>query len=215
MLDVLAFKATDVPAKNLVTNGNFSNGTAGYSSFGATISAADNILSVTGTGAFLSAQTWFNNPEYVSGDMFYARVRVRVTNNIASQVRLVSYPSQSLSRTIATPAENEWIDISAQGTYSYSGSISDTRLMVITTYPTAGDAAGKVTEVQYVLLLNLTQIFGAGNEPTREQMDELLAQFPNSWFNGVGNLFNAKHFMTMYFKKITELETAIAALGGS
>ena len=32
--------------------------------------------------------------------------------------------------------------------------------------------------------LNLTQIFGAGNEPTKEEMDKLLSVYPNSWFNG-------------------------------
>ena len=64
------------------------------------------------------------------------------------------------------------------------------------------------------VLINLTKEFGKGNEPTTEQMDALLEIFPNSWFYGTKNIFNAKHFMKMYFKKINELENAITTLGG-
>jgi hypothetical protein len=50
-------------------------------------------------------------------------------------------------------------------------------------------------EVQYVVVLNLTATFGAGNEPTVEQMDKILARFPNNWFDGTKNLFLAKWAM--------------------
>ncbi len=30
----------------------------------------------------------------------------------------------------------------------------------------------------------MTTTFGAGNEPSKEQMDEILKQFPDSWFDG-------------------------------
>lgn len=63
--------------------------------------------------------------------------------------------------------------------------------------------------------MNLTELFGIGNEPSEEQMEEILSQFPDSWFDETKNLFNAKHFMKLYFKKMTELENAITTLGGS
>lgn len=214
MLDVLAFKATDVPAKNLISNGNFGNGTAGFSGFNATISAANNTLTVTGTGAGSSVQAWFNNPQWINGQVYYARVRARVLNDQASSLRLASYPSSSLDAVRNSPTENEWYTLSARASYAGATSGSGTRLQIYTIYPSPAAAAGQVTEVQYMLLINLTQVFGAGNEPSREQMDELLAQFPNSWFDGARNLFNARHFMSMYFEKIRELENAITALGG-
>ena len=43
---------------------------------------------------------------------------------------------------------------------------------------------GKITHLDNVVLIDLTAAFGAGNEPTKEQMDAMLSQFPNSYFNG-------------------------------
>ena len=44
--------------------------------------------------------------------------------------------------------------------------------------------AGATTKYKNILVINLTTTFGAGNEPTKEQMDQIMEQFPNSWFNG-------------------------------
>lgn len=38
----------------------------------------------------------------------------------------------------------------------------------------------------------VTATFDVGNEPTVTQIDRLLTQFPNSWFDGTQNLFLAK-----------------------
>lgn len=65
------------------------------------------------------------------------------------------------------------------------------------------------------LTINLTQTFGAGNEPTTKQMDELLSQFDDGWFDGTKNVFNAEHILKMYFNKTKELDNAITSLGGS
>jgi len=46
------------------------------------------------------------------------------------------------------------------------------------------------------IVINLTATFGAGNEPTVEQMDEIMSKFPNSWFDGTKNLFRAKEALT-------------------
>jgi len=65
------------------------------------------------------------------------------------------------------------------------------------------------------LLINLTKTFGKGNEPTTKQMDELLSQFDDGWFDGTKNVFNAEHMLKMYFNKTKELDNAITSLGGS
>ena len=46
------------------------------------------------------------------------------------------------------------------------------------------------TEVQakYILLLDLTAVFGSGNEPTAAVMDAYLARWANGWFDGTVNL---------------------------
>lgn len=57
-------------------------------------------------------------------------------------------------------------------------------------------------EVKDVVGINLTKIFGAGNEPTKEQMDALLAQYPNSWFDGTVNLAENKKFVTFLLNQL-------------
>ncbi|WP_174614714.1 hypothetical protein [Virgibacillus ihumii] len=80
--------------------------------------------------------------------------------------------------------------------------------------PTYGSDSGISVAMDSAIYIDLTRVFGTGNEPTAEQMDALLEQFDKSWFDGTKNLFDAQHFMYMYFRKITELENAITALGG-
>ena len=43
---------------------------------------------------------------------------------------------------------------------------------------------GDTVKFRNILAIDLTTAFGAGNEPTKEQMDAILSQFPNSYFNG-------------------------------
>jgi hypothetical protein len=52
-------------------------------------------------------------------------------------------------------------------------------------------------EVQYVFVLDLTTIFGSGNEPSAKEVDVMLAKFTNSWFDGTVNPFlNLKEALT-------------------
>src|SRR5690606_27111425 len=36
-----------------------------------------------------------------------------------------------------------------------------------------------------LIAINLTEVFGAGNEPTLEEMDLLISKIPSNWFEGV------------------------------
>lgn len=51
------------------------------------------------------------------------------------------------------------------------------------------------------LMIDLTETFGVGNEPTQAQMDRLLTQFPNSWFDGTKNLFLARWALNELFRQ--------------
>ena len=41
-----------------------------------------------------------------------------------------------------------------------------------------------LSENRDYIAINLTETFGAGNEPTKEEMDELIKLIPNQWFDG-------------------------------
>ena len=38
-------------------------------------------------------------------------------------------------------------------------------------------------QIKDVSVVNLTDTFGAGNEPTKAQMDTIMSGYPNGWFN--------------------------------
>lgn len=177
-----ASTSNEFPATNLVSNGNFSNGTTGWTPQNSTLSAAANTLSIVGNGGspFVTGLTPIGNK--IVGHKYYYRVRARVTNAVSTNLGITG---DAVIKFQANPVQNQWYDIKAvhTATTTYSSLLLQHR------YADAATANGKVAEIQYALVLNLTQIFGAGNEPTETEMDEILAKFPNNWFGGtVGTL---------------------------
>ena len=65
-----------------------------------------------------------------------------------------------------------------------------------------------------VLMLDLTEIFGVDNEPTKEEMDTLVNLIPNSWWDGTLKP-TQKQLITWLLNLIRENRNAIIALGGS
>lgn len=61
-------------------------------------------------------------------------------------------------------------------------------------YGTQGvdDEGNKMVNFENVFIIDLTATFGDGNEPTVSQIDRLLAQFPDSWFEGTQNIYLAR-----------------------
>lgn len=211
MLDLLAFKATDVPTTNLIYNGDFSKGLVGWTpSYNSILDVTDNKITVeTGTAAYPGALTTISGISV--GDVAYISAEFNSDNfDDVHRVRIQS-PSSNWTNVVAE-ADNyktgEWQKIS--NTFVSAG--NNTTLKI--GFETRNISAKPSVKFKNVLLINLTQTFGAGNEPSAKQMDMLLEQFPNSWFDDTKNLFNAKEFLNIYHKKITELENAITALGG-
>ena len=65
-----------------------------------------------------------------------------------------------------------------------------------------------------LLLVNLTSIFGAGNEPTKEEMDTLVGILGVQYFEGEITL-TQKQIMNWQLKMIRQNRNAIIALGGT
>lgn len=183
---------TALMGTNLVTNGDFSNGTTGWSNDGASLSVSNNTLSASGSGASANPGTLQIIGTVVAGSKYYLRAKVRVTNTLCTSLlfRLTFGTGSTVSvGTISSPIQSQWYAIGAIFTQTdQSGNFT---MIVRSTYADAATASGKVMETQYVEVFNLTAIFGAGNEPTAEQMDGIMAKFTNSWFDGTKNLFRA------------------------
>ena len=51
-------------------------------------------------------------------------------------------------------------------------------------YPAIVVSTGSTAQIEKACLINLTDTFGAGNEPTKEAMDDLMKVVPNGWWDG-------------------------------
>ncbi len=187
---------TGMAATNYVTNGDFSN-TTGWIPLNSTISASGNILTATGGNSSMTNRVYQDTSHVPSsGDKLYLKAKVRLLHTCNYFFLWARDGSgalyQNMALILSNPTLNTWyqpsflIDITAPFT-------STLRVNVDTIYSSTAAANGSVMEVQYVIALNLTKIFGAGNEPTMAEMDVLLAKYTNSWFNGIANpLLNNK-----------------------
>jgi hypothetical protein len=178
--NAVALKTDKLLTTNLITNGDFSNGTTGWSANNSTISTSANTLINTGNGSSQFPRT-NGGSIFANNQTYYVRMRARVTNSDAVEMFIGHGPS-AIAR-ITVPIINQW--------YQVTGVVSNpsnAELRIYHSYADSATANGKVMEVQYVSVINLTQIFGTGNEPTKEQMDALLSAYPNSWFDGTSEI---------------------------
>lgn len=200
-------------ATNLVTNGDFSNGTTGCIQDGSTLSASNYVLSSTGSGSsqYVSYKHITTLKNVLNRKIFY-RFAAKVTNSSSSGIYsyLIGSTSGQISGiSVLTPAQNQIYNFSVivTTTSALVGELIHLKLMHM--YADAATANGKVMEVQYVQALDLTQIFGAGKEPTKEQMDWLLAQkYANSWFDGTKELCSITDLLTLVNTKANSTQEA-------
>lgn len=171
-------------ATNLITNGDFSNGTTGWSSSSANLATAANILTATSKVVGTAVLVTPTQSVVPVGNKYYYRWRARIRTTSHYKIGLAFWngSAHQYLTSISNPTVDTWYDLSGIANF-----ISKPYLM--TEYNDT--AVGKVMEIKYALTIDLTATFGAGNEPTAEQMDGILAKFTNSWFNGTANLFRA------------------------
>lgn len=180
-----------IALKNLVTNGDFSNGTTGWDAYLGTKSATDGILNITCSGSQAQSfgQSWFSpTVSPAANHKIYVRISVRVTNSVCSSIRFFlagTSGTTSFYPNKLTPTENAWYSISGVS-MSQSVCVGDNlRLYIGQYYADAATAAGKVMQFDNALCIDLTATYGAGNEPSADYMDTYLSlRYVNSWFDG-------------------------------
>ena len=185
---------TTLMGTNLVTNGDFSNGTTGWLIGYGTNVVVDNVLKLTGDGVNALVSAYFDTQQPLTiGNKYYFATMARFTSaNVP--VLLTTFRGTVSGNVegvkILNPTLNVWNLLSSitKADASFSGNV---RVRINATYSDGASSAGQTTEYKYFKCIDLTATFGAGNEPTVEQMDAIMAKFPNSWFAGTKNLFRA------------------------
>ena len=176
---------------NLVYNGNYRD-TPGWAGFNSTIYATNNILNVAGDGTYRSAYTFntIDNSVYPYkggvGKKIWITARVRVTNAVCNSfVVYVSNKAANASPNlpyIFTPTQNTWYLIRGIITLSFDDTY---KIYIRSDYADAATANGKLMQVKDVMLFDLTEYFGEGNEPTAGEVSTMVDKKGKNLFDGI------------------------------
>jgi len=159
---------------NLVTNGNFVDAN-GWTVAGGTLLVVSNKATITGSGTTRYPQI-YQSVSGNTGNKIYVRAKLLVTNSVAQAISIAASGAAIVFQ--ANPTQGVVYTLS--GIRTMVG-VSAENFSIFATYPDNATAGGKTLEVQEVFAANLTVIFGAGNEPTVAQCNQL---FP-VWFDGI------------------------------
>lgn len=157
--------------KNDISNPDFSNGTTSWSASASTINVSDNVLTNTGTGSAIDPRI-FQPPSitYSSGKKLYVSALVLVTNSVCSSlsIRITSSGMSTVSAaSISNPVQDVKYTLSGVGTLGSGGTLGNAlSFLVRQAYADSATANGKIMKVEKVMLIDLTSLYGAGNEPS-------------------------------------------------
>lgn len=179
-----------IPLTNIVKNGNF-NGTTEWTAQNSTNSASGNVLSNTANGASIISAVYQNTAiDSIVGKKVYVRAKIRVTNSSCVRFTLIvdgSTAGANQESAIQTPVLNQWYDISFVAVQP-ADVVGKVCIKSYHEYESAATASGKVMEIKDVLAIDLPSVFGAGQEPSKEEMDDVIALYENEWFDGTTDL---------------------------
>jgi len=182
--------SSEFPATNLVKNGDFSSGTTDWSSQDTSLLASNNTLVGTGLGnlPFIRVFSGTTNRRLtgVTNDKIYGRVLLQILDNVCKSVDMTIQSGTTGYVDILelkTPVNNVWNTISNIVSIPANANGINLGVAFHADYNNATEQLNKTLNIKYSLLINLTATFGSGNEPTKTEMDEILSNFSNSWFN--------------------------------
>jgi len=168
---------------NLIRNGDFSNGSVGWVSVSEPITVANNISSMTAIAQYRGMQQSImaKTKEELAGHTLYTRAMMNV---YSTEVKLI-IGNDGTNQTVVTPsAANKFVPVSGLRKISSAPTIAP-----FNRAQDYNESGWGLQQTAWWVCIDLTDSFGAGNEPTAAQMDALLAaNFENSWFDGTVTL---------------------------
>lgn len=164
---------TDIPymsMTNMITNGDFSDGTTGWSYVSATITTESGRVKVIATA---SGGRLLKTITVTSGHQYYLAADVQAYDPARIRLRGVAGTSDVRVYPTTTDSEHLSLVVTADGT-SLTVRLDDT-----------GTSGWDYYYGDNFILVDLTSAFGAGNEPTATEMDDILNNsFSDVWFDG-------------------------------
>ena len=202
-LGTVAFARQDLKLSNKLRNGSFAEGFSRWWAYeNVTDYYVDNgVLTFVGAGSLgATMANWicYNSPFYLftTGEVVYNACWAR-SNELEVEFEIGRGYSRS---TYSLTSEFELCSHSRTAGTGYNSVFN------------LGAGTSEEVQVTNCIAISLTEVFGEGNEPTKEEMDTLIRQI--GWFEGTRTLKQTET-TNWLLKLIRENKNAIVALGGS
>jgi hypothetical protein len=169
---------SDATITNRVTGGNFPDAT-GWTAGHGSGAVADNTYTLTGAGTAAYSYVRTTLTGLTVGRVYAITARFMVTNSICDSVVATFGAGQNTTMALA-PTASAWNQITKVVTCSNA---TDSYFYLFQNYASSEFANGKVLQIQYVSVIDLTEGFTAGYEPTEAGFTAWLIKQPNAWFD--------------------------------
>lgn len=167
---------------NLLSGGNFAS-TSYWTKWNSTYTVSGNVADTANSS---SSATWgqiYKDVSITSGHIYYARVQVKYTTSTTHLGALINFkPTSNTSGSAtaqgrSTKSDGTWEAISARSTLNYDS----VRVAFFLPYTGSGVPISTSLHVywRHPMLIDLTEAFGAGNEPTQDWCNKNLPYVDN------------------------------------
>lgn len=163
----------DFPATNVLVNGDFGRGLINWAVNDAAITAVSKECIVEVTKASPRAGIIQTNVTIPTGNKYYTALEI-----YPKYPRITKIGFEGSTATISDLIPNNWNRLSLIDIKPASNSL------LIYHDCTAEYVVGDTFKIKNAITIDLTKTFGLGNEPSVEEMDGILSNHLNSWFNG-------------------------------
>ncbi|GGA31641.1 polysaccharide deacetylase family protein [Psychrobacillus lasiicapitis] len=174
-------KENYLPMKNIVTNGSFESGKTGWTSMGpGGVSSTESGVALVGTSSLKIVNTSGSRREQqkvtvILGHKYYAKASAYVTSFTSGAIYFRVRNSITNNLSFNNTLLNKWQTLST---------IVNADTEVIDLEVGSANSSTYTAHFDGIIMINLTETFGAGNEPLVEEMDKLMSYFEGGWFDG-------------------------------
>lgn len=170
----------DYTYTNILPEGSFASSTGSWTVSGAAKSVSNNWLKIDGSGAATTMYTYrAMNVAAVSGHKYFVRGLVKYKNVSPTSAFVALYNGTTKvggdAGYIANPELNRMFTVSNVITFNSSAEAANFRYRFSATYASTADEGNANIYLMKPLVIDLTAKYGAGNEPTAAQMEDLFA----------------------------------------
>ena len=151
-LSNIYYKQSNAPFTNLIANGDFINGINGWTVNASSVSVSNKVAT------FIAGAAWtgiYQVPSFTKGHVVYSQATVK-----ASSSNVIVGTNQT-SKNHSGNGTFETLSVWCVQTNTLINSVVD-----------IGSSNFKAVEVKNYISIDLTNTYGAGNEPTKAQMDD-------------------------------------------